>query len=171
MMKSMKKMISLLLVLLFAVSAFTTGCDSKPSNLTPNESTSSIPTTTKQEPTDKQSEEPVEITWYITMDLATNKSWTTENVPKLLKDKGFNVKFTVKELGDHAGEWGNKFKMAIASGDMPADIIAAGGLSREALDAGWYLELDMDLLNRTMPKYVAEVERVYPNMWAYSKEI
>ena len=46
MMKSMKKMISLLLVLLFAVSAFTTGCDSKPSNLTPNESTSSIPTTT-----------------------------------------------------------------------------------------------------------------------------
>lgn len=136
------------------------------------------PSTASQESVSEESagaaqteSEPVTVSWMCTMDLATSKSWTTENVPKLLQQNGFNVTFEVVELGSHDGtEWGDLFNTMIASGGTPPDIIQQGGMSLPAVDAGWFAELTMDQIKENMPQYYAAAVGVYDKMPAYFKD-
>lgn len=162
--KKLKLILLVLLVMAFAMS-IVIGCAGSEGT------TSSTQGSNQTIQNNEGNDEPIEISWTITMDLANNDSWSTTRMSEILKEKGYNVKFTVNELGSHDGtEWSEKFNLSVSSGDTPTDIIATGGLSLEALAAGWYAELNMDMLEKNMPKYVAEVERVYPQMWAYSKD-
>lgn len=115
--------------------------------------------------------ESVEITWMQHMDLATNNSWTTKNLPEMLKDYGFNVTFKVIEMGTHDGtEWYNKFKTMVASGENPPDIIHTAGLQIEAIDAGWYAELSLDKVKSLMPKYYENAIQTYDKILAYGRD-
>ncbi len=113
-----------------------------------------------------------EVTWMVHMDLATNKSWTTTAVPELLKKYGFDVKFRMIEMGTHdqAGEYYTKFQTTVASGAQPPDIIHLSGLRTEALDAGWYAELNIDTVKKLMPKYYAAANKIYDKIWAWGKD-
>lgn len=117
-------------------------------------------------------EEPIEITWMCHMDLATNKSWTTEHLPELLKKYGFNVKFRVIEMGTHDGvEYYNNLRTRIAAGDPPADIMQFDRLITEAVDANWYVPISMELIEQHMPKYLAAALDNYEHMPAYFKDL
>ena len=118
-----------------------------------------------------QGEEPIVISWMATNDLATNKSWTTENLPLLLQKYGFNVKFEVVEMGTHDGTvWSDVFNTRVASGEAPPDIIQLGGFSGTAADAGWFTEISIEMIQETMPQYYAAAVGIYEKMPAYFKD-
>jgi putative aldouronate transport system substrate-binding protein len=153
-MKYLKKLLPIVLTAVVGSSMGLMGCKDKPKQVvnTPNQA-------------------PIEITWMNTMDLATNQSYTTKKLPELLKKKGFDVTIKVREFGSHDGaDWGRSFQTAIAAGEKPTDIIQLGGMNVEAIKAGWFAELNMDLLKKNMPKYVTQVNKIYDKMWAFGKD-
>ncbi len=119
-----------------------------------------------------QAEEPIEITWMCHLDLATNKSWTATELPKLLAKYGFNVKFTMIEMGTHDGtEYYNNLRTRIAAGDAPADIMQFDRVITEAVDAGWYAPITLEMIQENMPQYLEAALNIYPNMPAYFKDL
>ena len=125
---------------------------------------------------DKQAQQPVEkaleISYMPFIDLASQNSYATQKITELLQKKGINVKFTMKTLGTHDGvEWEKKFKLLTATGEKPADVIQLNGLYTEAVNAGLFAELNMDMLKKTMPKYVAQVDKIDAKaLWAVCKD-
>ena len=117
-------------------------------------------------------DEPVTITWILNQDQANNNSWTTQKLPELLKNYGFNVKFEVIPMGTHNGEeWDNLFNTYIASGGMPADINHMGSLNTNAVDAGWFCELSEEMIQENMPEYYQAALDIYEYMPAYFRDL
>lgn len=123
-------------------------------------------------PTVLAEEEPITITWMNHMDLSSNNSWAKENVAKLLKNYGFNVKFEVIEMGTHdSTEWYNILNTYIASGGQPADIVQTSSLSTNAVDAGWFVPITEEMIKENMPKYYAAALETYEYMPAYFRDL
>jgi len=167
-----KNLLSIILIVaLLGSMLLITSCGVKTGNENNNDNNTAGPAAQQNTDNDNKSEEPIEISYICFIDLAGPDSYVTKKLPELLMDKGFNVKFKIIPMGTHDGtEWGNKFKMMIASGEQPPDIVQDGSLRPEPLKAGWYAELNMDFLKNVIPEYVEQVEQIFPGMWAWGKD-
>ncbi len=166
-MKTKKIILTLVVVFTMILVLVLSGCTkTTEESQAPKEEETKEKITKDEEPI--KDEEPVNITWMQWVDLATNQSWTTENVPLLLKERGYNVTFEVIEMGSHdPADWNTKFHQYLASGGEPADINQLAELRLGAVDSGWFIPLEMSLLETTIPEYIKQVDRIYKNMWAY----
>ncbi len=117
-------------------------------------------------------EEPTVITWIVPHDQANNDSYSTQKLPELLKQYGFNVKFEVITMGSHdANDWDNLLNTYIASGGAPADIVHMGSLKTNAVDAGWFVEITEEMIKENMPKYYQAALEIYEYMPAYFRDL
>ena len=118
-------------------------------------------------------EEPVKISYIVSLDLASQSSYTTQKLPELLAKYGYNVELEVRSMGTHDPvEWEQKFPLEVASGATPPDIVQLGDLAKvgvPAIEAGWFAEITEDMVEKYMPKYYAQVNKIYDKMWAWGK--
>ena len=175
-MKRMRKLQGLTLLLIFAllITSFT-GCGNPTTPAAVSASSTTTPSAAAQPASEKPPEakaiEPIHVTWMHHVDLAINKSWTTTQLPELLKKYGFDVSFEIIEMGTHdSGEWYTKFNTMVASGEAPPDIIHTAGLQMEAIDAGWYMPLQIEQVQTSMPKYYDDAMRIYDKLFAYGRD-
>lgn len=113
-MKRSVKFIAILMVVMISVATLVGGCSSK----APNQGD------VKANEAPKVDEKPLEITYTTYRDLAANDSIVTKKLPEMLKAKGLNVVFKLKEYGTfNPQEWDQKFKVSMSSGEQPCDVM------------------------------------------------
>lgn len=171
-MKKQVKLLAVVLTVFFALTAILTGCGTSNTNGGKTETTVSGSTAATTAEPSKKEEKPVEISYMVYMDMGNSKSAVKPAVEKLLQEKGYNVTFNMVEMGTtNPNEWGDKVKLAVASGENPPDIMQFPYIFEEARLGGWIASMDMSFIEQNMPKYVAQGKELDKNFFAMVTDI
>ncbi len=163
----MKKIIALILATAMMLSVVACSSSTNESDTSSDSSSSSSDTSTDDETEEDDGLIELSFSYLSVGDLAQQDSWSTIAIQEALLDYGYDVEIELITYGTtSSSEWGTKHALALASGEMPPDVMQLSSPS-DTIDAGWCAEITQEMVAEYMPEVYAQTNEVYEYIWSF----